>query len=68
MPMIQSEIYAKISEKERLLQILGDPIPEDESGKRQLLVKKTIQVAHVYNELMLNLLDPNVKTSFSKLK
>lgn len=42
MPMIQSEIYAKISEKERMLQILGDPIPEDESGKRQLLVKKTI--------------------------
>jgi hypothetical protein len=40
--MIQREIFAKISEKERLLQILGDPIPEDESGKRQLLVKKTI--------------------------
>jgi hypothetical protein len=40
--MIQREIFAKISEKERLLQILGDPIPADESGKRQLLVKKTI--------------------------
>lgn len=68
MPLIQSEIIAKISEKERLLQILGDQIPEDESGKRQLLVKKTIEVAHVFNELMLNILDPSVRTSFDKLK